>query len=234
MQTIILAGGRGVRLDPYSRVLPKPLFPIGDKPIAEILVHQLQRAGVDEIIMCLGYLADFIKLYFQNGSFWGVTIRYSVEKEPLGTAGPLRLVEDLEDHFLVVNGDELTTLDFKALYEHHLRSRADMTVAVHNKAVSSSFGVLEIEDGNITGYREKPSLNYWASMGIYVINKQILSYIPEDERFDMPDLVQRLLREKARVVGYESQDLWFDIGTMTDFEKAKEEFKTILDAEKSI
>jgi mannose-1-phosphate guanylyltransferase len=225
MQTIILAGGRGIRLDPFSRILPKPLFPIGDKPIAEILVHQLQLAGVNEIIMCLGYLADFIKLYFQDGSFFGLTIRYSVETEPLGTAGPLRMVNDLEDDFLVVNGDELTTLDFRALYEHHLAMKADMTVAVQKKSVSSSFGVLEIKDGQVTAYVEKPTINYWASMGIYVINKQILSLIPKNERFDMPDLVQRLLSEQARVVSYESEDLWFDIGTMADLEKAKEEFK---------
>ncbi len=225
MQTIILAGGKGSRLDPYTRILPKPLFPIGDKPIASILVHQLQSAGVDEIIMCLGYLADLIRLYFQDGSQFGLTIRYSVESEPLGTAGPLRIVNDLEDDFLVVNGDELTTLDFRALYEHHVAMQADMTVAVHKKAVCSSFGVLEIKDGQVTDYAEKPTLNYWASMGIYVINKRILSLIPENKRFDMPNLVQRLLTEHALVVSFESQDLWFDIGTISDLEKAKEEFK---------
>lgn len=227
MQSIILAGGRGSRLDPYTRILPKPLFPIGDKPIAEILVHQLQLAGFDEIIMCLGYLADFIKLYFQDGSYFGLTIRYSVETEPLGTAGPIRLVNDLEENFLVVNGDELTTLNFRALYEHHLAMQADITVAVQKKSVSSSFGVLEIKDGQVTAYSEKPTIDYWASMGIYVINKRILSLIPENERFDMPDLVQRLLTEHAQVVSFESQDLWFDIGTMADLEKAKEEFKQL-------
>ena len=225
MQTIILAGGRGIRLDPFSRILPKPLFPIGNKPIAEILVHQLQLAGFNEIIMCLGYLADLIKLYFQDGSYYGLSIRYSVETEPLGTAGPLRMVSDLEENFLVINGDELTTLDFRALFEHHLAMKADMTVAVQKKSVSSSFGVLEITDGQVTAYSEKPTINYWASMGIYVINKRILSLIPENECFDMPDLVQRLLAEHAQVVSYESQDLWFDIGTMADLEKAKEEFK---------
>ncbi|ODA39707.1 sugar phosphate nucleotidyltransferase [Desulfosporosinus sp. BG] len=225
MQTIILAGGRGTRLDPFSRILPKPLFPIGDKPIAEILVHQLQHAGVNEIIMCLGYLADFIKLYFQDGSYFGLKIRYSVETDPLGTAGPLRMVNDLEENFLVVNGDELTTLDFGALYEHHLAKKADMTVAVQKKSVSSSFGVLEVKDGQITTYSEKPTTNYWASMGIYVINKRVLSLIPENKRFDMPDLVQRLLLEHAQVVSYESEDLWFDIGTMADLEKAKQEFQ---------
>ncbi len=225
MQSIILAGGRGSRLDPYTQILPKPLFPIGDKPIAAILVHQLQSAGFNEIIMCLGYLADLLRAYFQDGSQFGVPIRYVVETEPLGTAGPLRKVNDLEDHFLVVNGDELTTLDFRALYEHHLEKQADMTVAVQKKTVSTSVGVLEIKDGQVTAYAEKPTRNYWASMGIYVIKKRVLSLIPENEQFDMPDLVQRLLKEAARVVSYESRDLWFDIGTMADLEKAKEEFK---------
>lgn len=224
MQSIILAGGKGSRLDPYTRILPKPLFPIGDKPIAEILVRQLQRAGSDEIIMCLGYLADFMKLYFQDGSYFGLKIRYSVENKPLGTAGPLRMVKNLEENFIVVNGDELTTLDFQALYEHHIETQADMTVAVQKKSVSSSFGVLEVMDGQITAYSEKPTTNYWASMGIYVVNKRIISFIPENERFDMPDLVQRLLLEQAKVVSYESQDCWFDIGTMGDLEKAKEAF----------
>lgn len=224
MQTVMLVGGRGSRLDPYTRILPKPLFPIGDKPIAEILVHQLQAAGFDEIIMCLGYLADLIKLYFHDGRNYGLKIRYSLETEPLGTAGPLRLVNNLEDDVLVINGDELTTLDFRALYEHHVAMKADMTVAVQAKAVSSSFGVLEIKDGQVTAYSEKPTINYWASMGIYVVNKRVLSLIPENKPFDMPDLVQGLLKEAAKVTSYESRDLWFDIGTMADLAKAKEVF----------
>ncbi|HBV88701.1 MAG TPA: nucleoside-diphosphate-sugar pyrophosphorylase [Desulfosporosinus sp.] len=227
MQTIILAGGRGSRLDPYTRVLPKPLFPIGDRPIAHILVNQLKYAGFDEIIMCLGYLADFIKLYFKDGSDFGLTIRYSQENIPLGTAGPLKIVDDLKDDFLVVNGDELTTIDFRALYEHHIAMQADMTVAVHKKAVHSAFGVLEVKGGQVIAYSEKPTLNYWASMGIYVINKRVLSLIPDNERYDMPDLVQTLLSQQAQVVSYESEDLWFDIGTPSDLEKAKEEFKKL-------
>lgn len=227
MQTIILAGGRGSRLDPYTRILPKPLFPIGDKPIAAILVLQLKRAGADEIIMCLGYLADLLRTYFRDGDDFGMTIRYSEETEPLGTAGPLRKVTDLQEDFLVVNGDELTTLDFRALYEHHLAMKADMTVAVQMKKTQSSFGVLEVKDGQVTAYSEKPTQNYWASMGIYVLNKRVLSFIPENEKFDMPDLVRGLLQEGAQVVSYESQDLWFDIGTMSDLEKAKEEFEAL-------
>lgn len=224
MQTIILAGGRGSRLDPYSRILPKPLFPIGDKPIASILVHQLKSAGANEIIMCLGYLADLLMTYFRDGSDFGVPIRYSIETDPLGTAGPLKNVTHLKDNFLVVNGDELTTLDFQALYEHHLKMNADMTVAVQMKTTHSSFGVLEIKDGQVIAYSEKPTRNYWASMGIYVINKRALSVIPENEKFDMPELVQRLLSDGAQIVSYESQDLWYDIGTLNDLEKAKEEF----------
>jgi mannose-1-phosphate guanylyltransferase len=227
MQSIILAGGRGSRLDPYAQILPKPLFPIGDKPIAAILVHQLQSAGSKEIIMCLGYLADLLKAYFQDGSRFGVPIRYSFETEPLGTAGPLKKITALEDDFLVVNGDELTTLDFRAFYEHHLSMRADITVAVQKKTVGTSFGVLEIKDGQVYAYSEKPSLKYWASMGIYAINKRVLPLIPKNERFDMPDLVKALLKESARAMSYESQDFWFDIGTMADLEKAKEVFKDL-------
>ncbi|SHN88355.1 nucleotidyltransferase family protein [Desulfitobacterium chlororespirans] len=225
MQTIILAGGRGARLDPYSRILPKPLFPIGDKPIAAILIEQLKKAGTDEVIMCLGYLSDLIKTYFQDGSEFGLTIRYSVESEPLGTAGPLKGVEGLKDNFVVVNGDELTTLDFRALYEHHRTVQADMTVAVQKKTTHSSFGVLEIQDGQVIAYAEKPTLNYWASMGIYVINKTVLSYIPDNEKYDMPNLVQCLIQNGAKVSSYESQDLWFDIGTLGDLEKAKEQLE---------
>jgi len=223
MQTIILAGGRGSRLDPYSRILPKPLFPIGDKPIAAILVEQLKRAGADEVIMCLGYLADLIMTYFKDGREFGLRIRYSLETEPMGTAGPLKKVEGLKEDFIVVNGDELTTLNFRALYEYHKLSRADMTVAVQKKATHSSFGVLEIQDGKVIAYTEKPTHNYWASMGIYVLNKDVLAYIPDNTKFDMPSLVQRLIQEGRRVLGYESQDLWFDIGTLSDLEKAKEQ-----------
>ncbi|GBF32462.1 D-glycero-D-manno-heptose 1-phosphate guanosyltransferase [Desulfocucumis palustris] len=224
MQSIILAGGRGSRLNPYTQILPKPLFPIGDKPIAAILVQQLHSAGFDEIIMCLGYLADLLRAYFRDGSRFGVPIRYSVETEPLGTAGPLRKINNLEDNFLVVNGDELTTLDFRALYQYHLEKQADMTVAVQKKTTITSVGVLEVADGIVTSYSEKPARSYWASMGIYVINKDVLSLIPVDKRFDMPELVQRLLEGEARVFSYESRDLWFDIGTMADLEKAQEEF----------
>lgn len=224
MQSIILAGGRGSRLDPYTKILPKPLFPIGDKPIAAILVNQLKSAGFDEIIMCLGYLADLLMVYFKDGRQFGVPIRYSVETKPLGTAGPLKKVNNLEDVFLVVNGDELTTLDFKALYEHHLRRQADMTVAVQRKTISTSVGVLGIKDGQITAYSEKPTINYWASMGIYVVNKWVLSLIPENERFDMPELVQLLLQEAAQVVCFENRDYWFDIGSLADLEKANSEY----------
>lgn len=228
MQAIILAGGRGSRLDPYSRILPKPLFPIGDKPIAAILVRQFRQAGADEVVMCLGYLSDLLKTYFKDGREFGLSIRYTVESEPLGTAGPLKKVEGLKDNFVVVNGDELTTLDFRALYEHHIAAQADMTVAVQKKTTHSSFGVLDIQDGQVIAYREKPTSDYWASMGIYVINKKVLTHIPDNGRFDMPTLVQCLLQEGAKVISYESQDLWFDIGTLGDFEKAKEHFEKFM------
>ena len=224
MQAVILAGGRGLRLDPYTRVLPKPLFPIGQEPIAAILVRQLQSAGFDEIVMCLGYLSDLIIAYFQDGSRFGLPIRYTTEIAPLGTAGPLRNITGLADNFLVVNGDELTTLNFRALADHHILSQADITVAVQKKVVPSSFGVLDIKEGHVIAYREKPTLDYWANMGIYVLNKRVLQLILENQPFDMPDLIQSLLKERACIVSFESEDLWFDIGTMEDLEKAKKIF----------
>ncbi|MHB8124421.1 MAG: sugar phosphate nucleotidyltransferase [Desulfitobacteriaceae bacterium] len=227
MQAVILAGGRGSRLDPYSRVLPKPLFPVGQDPIAAILVKQLQKAGVKEIIMCLGYLADLMMAYFQDGSRFGIPIRYVIETSPLGTAGPLKIISGLVDDFLVVNGDELTTLDFCALFAHHLQIKAEMTVAVQQKIVPSSFGVLNIKDGRVIAYREKPTFNYWASMGIYVLSNKVIQIIPDNKRFDMPDLVQNLLKEQARIVSFESEALWFDIGTLDDLEKAQVFFNKV-------
>lgn len=224
MQAVILAGGRGLRLDPYTRILPKPLFPIGQEPIAAILVRQLQSAGFNEIVMCLGYLSDLIIAYFQDGNRFGLPIRYTTESAPLGTAGPLRNITGLSDNFLVVNGDELTTLNFRDLADYHLLSQADITVAVQKKLVPSSFGVLDIKNGHVIAYREKPTLDYWANMGIYVLNKRVLQLIPENQSFDMPELIQSLLKERACIVSFESEDLWFDIGTMEDLEKAKKIF----------
>lgn len=224
MQAVILAGGRGSRLDPYSRVLPKPLFPIGDEPIAAILVRQLRSAGAGEIVMSLGYLARLMMAYFQDGKEFGLPIRYALEKTPLGTAGPLRIIENLEDNFLVVNGDELTTLDFRALYERHVRTEADLTIAVQQKSAPASFGVLDIQEGKVVGYREKPTLNYWANMGIYVLSKEVVQRIPAGRKFDMSELVQNLLKEKAFIASFVSGDPWFDIGTMEDLGRAREVF----------
>lgn len=221
MQAVILAGGRGSRLDPYTRVLPKSLLPIGQEPLAGILIRQLQRAGVTEVIMCLGYLAELMVAYFQDGDRFGVPIRYVLEKHPLGTAGPLRSIEGLNGPFLVVNGDEFTTLNFQDLYRHHQAWQADMTIAVQEKSTTSVYGVLELSNGIITSYSEKPSFKSWVSMGIYVLNVEVLDLIPDDQRFDMPELVQILLARGKRVIGYESQDLWFDIGNPEDLEKAR-------------
>ena len=222
MQAVILAGGRGSRLDPFSRVLPKPLFPVGNRPLAAILVCQLQAVGFSEIVMCLGYCADIITAYFQDGSGFGIPVRYVVETAPLGTAGPLKKISGLADNFLVVNGDELTTLNFRRFYDYHLDQQAIMSVAVQEKNITASFGVLELQNGRVVNYREKPALNYWASMGIYMLNRQATEFLPDGKPYDMPNLVQALLANKAYVAGFPSSDLWFDIGTMNDLEKAKQ------------
>ncbi|KLU62997.1 D-glycero-alpha-D-manno-heptose 1-phosphate guanylyltransferase [Peptococcaceae bacterium CEB3] len=222
MQAVILAGGRGQRLEPFSRVLPKPLFPLGDEAMAAILVKQLKKAGAVEIIMSLGYLADLVMAYFQDGGRFGLPIRYVVESEPLGTAGPLKTVTGLADDFLVVNADELTDLDFGKLFEDHCRFQADMTIAVQKKSAVAAFGMLEIEAGRVTAYKEKPSFDYWASMGIYALNRRCLALIPAGGRFDMPQLVRLIKERQGKVMSYESRDLWYDIGTLPDLASARQ------------
>jgi len=222
MQAIVVAGGRGIRLDPLTRVLPKPLLPVGDEPIAAILLRQLRQAGVDEVIMCLGHLGDLIKAYFQDGGRFGLSIRYMQETAPLGTAGPLAGIIDLAEDFLVVNGDEFTTLDFQAMFQYHIAHHADMTIAVQKKELVSAFGVLEVKKGRIVAYREKPKFDYWASMGIYVLNRRVVDFLQTGRRSDIPELVQTLLLHDARILSYYSQDMWLDIGTRDDLEKAQQ------------
>lgn len=222
MQAVVLAGGRGTRLRPFSDVLPKPLFPIGGLSLAEILVRQLKGAGVTEIIMCLGYMSDLITAYFQDGAKFGLQIRYSYERNPLGTAGPLTLANGLADDFLLVNGDELTNLNFADLFAFHKACGADLTIAVQNKPISHNCGVLEIKEGRVLQYLEKPSFDYWVSMGIYVLSRKVVDLIPKGERFDIPDLVQLMTGHNGQVFGYTSKDLWLDIGTLEDLRKAQD------------
>jgi NDP-sugar pyrophosphorylase family protein len=226
LKAVILAGGRGTRLYPYTAVLPKPLMPIGDKPILEIVVRQLRAAGFTDLTFSVGYLASLLEAYFGNGSAWGVTIGYSRETEPLGTAGPLTLVPNLSEPFLVMNGDLLTTLDYGDMIGYHRSKTAAVTVGLFSKQVKIDLGVIErTPDYRVTGYVEKPTMSYDVSMGVYVMEPSVLSHIPAGVRFDLPDLVKGLVASGEKVVGYPFEGLWLDIGRHDDYTQAVEMFE---------
>jgi NDP-sugar pyrophosphorylase family protein len=225
LKAVVLAGGRGTRLRPYTTVLPKPLMPVGELPILEILIRQLKAAGCSEIILAVGYLAQLIQAYCGDGSRWGVSIRYSYEKEPLGTAGPLGLIEGLDSPFLVMNGDVLTSLDFRQFYRFHLEHGTVATICLYKSIVKLNLGVIRLgELGKIVDYVEKPSLEYQVSTGIYAFNPDILSDIPKGGYLDLPDLVRSLIARNIPVRPFLFDGVWLDIGNPGDYEKAVELF----------
>jgi NDP-sugar pyrophosphorylase family protein len=226
MQVVILAGGKGARLRPYTAVLPKPLMPIGDMPILEVVLLQLKHAGFTEIIMAVGHLASLIETYFGDGSQWELKIRYSREREPLGTAGPIALIEGLRSPFLVMNGDVLTNLDYRKFMAYHQQEGGVATIAMYNKAVDITLGVIEADEKNdIYNYIEKPTLYYQVSMGIYAFGERVLRYIEPGKYLDFPDLIKLLLANGEQVKGYPFAGDWLDIGRKEDYEQAIEIFE---------
>jgi NDP-sugar pyrophosphorylase family protein len=228
MKAVILAGGQGRRLAPYTTILPKPLMPVGDVPILEVVIRQLRRAGFDDITMAVGYLAELLMAYFGDGSKLGVRIGYSREEQPLGTAGPvgLALAEGFDQPFLVMNGDLLTTIDYRALWAYHHARRTIATLATFRRDVKIDLGVVETDDGQwVTGYIEKPSYHYTVSTGIYVFQPEVLAYIPRQQRLDLPELVLTLLGAGQRVAAYPFDGTWLDIGRIDDYEQAVAAFE---------
>lgn len=225
MKAIVLAGGKGARLAPYTKILPKPLMPIGDMPILEVLLRQMKRAGVDEAILTVGHLAQLLQAFFQDGERLGIKVRYSFEDSPLGTAGPLSLVEGLDSTFLVANGDVLTTLALGELVDAHRKTGAMATIAMHRRQVKVDLGVIETNGSNeIVGYIEKPTYDFHVSMGIYVFEPSVLRYIEKNQYLDFPDLVLRMLAAGERVLGYPFDGYWQDLGRPDDYEQAVVEF----------
>lgn len=228
MRAVILAGGKGTRLAPYTKILPKPLMPIGDMPILEIILRQMQRAGVDEATLTVGHMAELFRLFFQSGERVGLTINYSFEEEPLGTAGPLALIAGLDQPFLVSNGDVLTNLNLRDLIAFHRSQGGMATIAMHHRRVHVDLGVLELDGAHrICGYIEKPSYDYMVSMGIYVFEPQVLNYIPQQRYLDFPDLVQLLLDDGQKVIGYPFDGYWQDLGRVDDYEQAAHDFDAL-------
>jgi NDP-sugar pyrophosphorylase family protein len=226
VKAVILAGGKGHRLAPYTTVFPKPLMPIDDVPILEIVIRQLKQAGFDEITMAVGHLAELLMAYFGDGSKFDLHIRYSHEERPLGTAGPISLVEGLEEPFLVMNGDLLTTLDYQAMWEYHAGNGAIATLATFQRNVQIDLGVIETDEQHrVRGYIEKPTYHYQVSTGIYIFEPAVLKYIPKNKRMDLPDLILKLLATGQRVAAYSFEGLWLDIGRPDDYERAVVEFE---------
>jgi NDP-mannose synthase len=225
MKAVVLAGGKGARLAPYTKILPKPLMPIGDMPILEILLRQMKRCGVDEVVLTVGHLASLLATFFQDGKRLGLKIHYSYEEKPLGTAAPIASVQGLDDTFLVTNGDVLTTLQLSDLLEYHRKSGAIATIAAHTRNVKIDFGVLETrEDNSISGYIEKPTYHFLVSMGIYVFEPRVLQYITPNEYLDLPNLVIRLMEAGETVQTYPFSGYWMDLGRVSDYEQAVKDF----------
>ena len=225
MQAIILAGGKGTRLKPFTVSFPKPLVPLGDVPILEVIVQQLVQSGIKDIVISTGHLAHLIQAYFGDGTRFGAAIRYVQEERPLNTAGALKLITGLAPEFLVMNGDILTSLDFKALIETHKRMGATGTLAMTTRESKIDFGVVSADkDGYLDAWSEKPSYTFNVSMGIYVLSREAVSVIADGEAIGMPDLLQRLKSQGRKVYCHNSDAYWLDIGRIDDYERAQAEF----------
>jgi NDP-sugar pyrophosphorylase family protein len=231
-RAVILAGGEGTRLRPYTTVLPKPLMPIGDRPVLDIVVRQLKAHGFERITMATGYLAELIEAFFRDGAAYGVAIDYYREREPLGTVGALALIEGLaEQDVLVMNGDVLTDIDYGELLERHRGGDSAATIATKLRQVQISLGVLRFGDDadptRLTGYDEKPQIDYTASMGVYCFAPRALAHIDAGEHLDFPDLILRLIAAGEVVRAWQSENYWLDIGRHDDYEQAQEEFDSV-------
>ena len=219
-----MAGGKGSRLHPYSALFPKPLMPLGDKPILEILLFQLRAAQITKVVIAVNHLRHLIEAFFGDGSRFGLSITYSVEDKPLGTAGPIGLVLDkLEENFILTNGDLLTNFDIGEMVEDHIRSKADATIGTYCRELRSEFGLLEV-DGNMrmVGYREKPVYQHLVSMGLYVLNREaVRRYVVSGEHLDMPTLMQIMSNNGLMVRCHQQDCTWLDIGRPEDFALAQ-------------
>jgi NDP-mannose synthase len=227
LRAVILAGGKGTRLAPYTASFPKPLVPLGDVPILEVLIRRLLKFGIVDITLTLGHLAELIMAYLQQRRCLSdqCTLHYVKEAQPTGTAGSLALVPSLDRTFLTMNGDLLTNLDFNALVEFHRAQKGILTIAVHKREVKVDLGVVEFNGGcTVTRYLEKPRSIHNVSMGIYVYEPKVLQYIEPGRHLDFPELVIKLLEAGERVCAFPSDCLWLDIGRPDDYARAQQLF----------
>lgn len=220
-RAVILAGGKGTRLKPYTINMPKPLVPVGDKPIIEIIILKLVKYGFNHITITVNHMADMIKEFCGDGSKWGIKIDYSLETKPLSTMGPLKLINDLPEDFLVMNGDVLTDLDFDIFYNEHIQKGSIFTVSAYERDHKVDYGVLEAnEDNKLIAFREKPVLHYLVSMGVYMVNKKCVDVIPSDMFYGFDHLMLDLIKRETPAIVRPFNGYWLDIGRPEDYEQA--------------
>lgn len=233
MRAVILAGGKGTRLRPFTASFPKALVPLGERPVLEVLIEHLGRHGIHDITLTLGHLAALVRTYFEQNEALKATTRFAYvqESEPTGTAGSLALVPGLTETFLAMNADLLTDIDFGALVRHHREQQAILTIATHTRKVRMELGVIDIaDDGTVRDYHEKPETSHQVSMGVYVYEPRVLDYIEPGAYLDFPALVLRLLERGERVAAYRTDCLWLDIGRPDDYARAQELYQEKRDA----
>jgi NDP-sugar pyrophosphorylase family protein len=224
MMAVVLAGGLGMRLRPYTMNIPKPLLPLGDQATMEIVLQQLAGQGFERVVITLGHMPQLVEALLGDGRRFGLHIEYIVESEPLGTAGSLNLVEDLDETFLVMNGDLLTTIDYGKVLASQEASDHSATVVLARREVPIDYGVVYVdEQGNLARYEEKPVLHHYVSTGIYALDRFTVSRVPKG-RFDMPDLITDLVAAHERVRCHITDEYWQDIGRFDDFQRASADF----------
>ncbi len=223
MKAVILAGGLGSRLKPFTEVIPKPLLPIGEKSVLEIQIERLKKHGFDEVFLATNYKSNYIEGFFGDGSRYGVKLSFSQEQKPLGTAGPLLLLKDrLTEPFIVMNGDILSLIDFSKLYEFALVQNSPLTISIKKEITPFAFGNIYFDGDRVTGIQEKPNIVMYILAGIYVMKPEIFNFFPEDEYFGMDNLILKMISENSVVTKYELKEYWLDIGRLNDYEKAQE------------
>jgi NDP-mannose synthase len=241
-RAIILAGGQGTRLKPYTTFFPKALVPLGEMPVLELVLKQLKANGFTDITLAVGHLSELIRAYFGDGSALGVSLSYVREIQPLGTAGPLKTIPDLPDNFLVMNADIVSDIDYRALFNAHVQGIAAdgnqalqkpetclATIAAYRRTSRIDFGVLEFTEQNrrIHNFIEKPVLEHSVSMGIYMFNRQVLDFIPDGTFFGFDQLVKTLIAQNQAIQAYSFDGYWLDIGRVDDYETAVNDFQTL-------
>ncbi len=226
MRAVILAGGKGTRLHPYTVAIPKPLVRVGDYPILEIIVRQLVADGFDHLTLAVNHQAELIETFFGDGSRWKIRIDYCREEKPLGTMGPLTVVPELPEHFLVMNGDVLTDMDYRLLYDEHVKADRIFTIGSVYRRDCSEYGVLEMgADGNLIAFEEKPVRELLVSMGVYIVSRRVLPFIPRDTHFGFDNLMLRLLASGDPAAVHVHDRLWLDLGRPEDYALAAELFE---------